>query len=56
VLADLHRWEASEPIDVLISNATLHWVPGPLAPPPPRTPRPPRPRLPRPPRPPPPRR
>ena len=28
VLADLHRWEASEPIDVLISNATLHWVPG----------------------------
>jgi trans-aconitate 2-methyltransferase len=28
VLADLHRWEPTEPIDVLISNATLHWVPG----------------------------
>ncbi|HUS22594.1 MAG TPA: methyltransferase domain-containing protein [Aeromicrobium sp.] len=28
VLADLHRWEPMEPIDVLISNATLHWVPG----------------------------
>ena len=27
VLADIHRWEPSEPIDVLISNATLHWVP-----------------------------
>jgi trans-aconitate 2-methyltransferase len=28
VLADLHRWEPTEPIDVLISNATLQWVPG----------------------------
>lgn len=28
VQADLHRWEPAEPIDVLISNATLHWVPG----------------------------
>jgi trans-aconitate 2-methyltransferase len=28
VLSDLHRWEPTEPIDVLISNATLHWVPG----------------------------
>ena len=27
VQADIHRWEPSEPIDVLISNATLHWVP-----------------------------
>ena len=28
MLADLHRWQPTEPIDVLISNATLHWVPG----------------------------
>ena len=28
VRADLHRWEPTEPVDVLISNATLHWVPG----------------------------
>lgn len=31
VLADLHRWEPTEPIDVLISNSTLHWVPGHLS-------------------------
>jgi trans-aconitate 2-methyltransferase len=28
VQADIHRWQPTEPIDVLISNATLHWVPG----------------------------
>jgi trans-aconitate 2-methyltransferase len=28
VLADIHNWQPSEPVDVLISNATLHWVPG----------------------------
>jgi trans-aconitate 2-methyltransferase len=27
VLADLHTWQPSEPVDVLISNATLQWVP-----------------------------
>ncbi|MFL6089748.1 MAG: methyltransferase domain-containing protein [Aeromicrobium sp.] len=28
VLADLHTWRPDEPVDVLISNATLQWVPG----------------------------
>jgi trans-aconitate 2-methyltransferase len=28
VLADLHTWQPDEPVDVLISNATLQWVPG----------------------------
>jgi trans-aconitate 2-methyltransferase len=26
-LADLRAWEPSAPLDVLVSNATLHWVP-----------------------------
>lgn len=28
VQASVHTWEPTEPIDVLISNATLQWVPG----------------------------
>jgi trans-aconitate 2-methyltransferase len=28
VLADLHTWQPEEPVDVLVSNATLQWVPG----------------------------
>ena len=28
ILADLHTWQPTEPADVLISNATLQWVPG----------------------------
>ncbi|HSE10788.1 MAG TPA: trans-aconitate 2-methyltransferase [Nocardioidaceae bacterium] len=27
-VADLRAWEAEEPVDVLVSNATLQWVPG----------------------------
>jgi trans-aconitate 2-methyltransferase len=27
-VADLRTWEAAEPVDVLVSNATLQWVPG----------------------------
>lgn len=27
-VADLRTWEPSEPVDVLVSNATLQWVPG----------------------------
>lgn len=28
VCANLHTWAPAEPVDVLISNATLQWVPG----------------------------
>jgi trans-aconitate 2-methyltransferase len=28
VLADVGTWEPSGPIDVLVSNAVLHWIPG----------------------------
>jgi trans-aconitate 2-methyltransferase len=28
VAADVRRWHASQPVDVLVSNATLQWVPG----------------------------
>ncbi|MFL6138884.1 MAG: methyltransferase domain-containing protein [Frankiaceae bacterium] len=28
VLADLRTWEPPAPVSVLVSNATLHWVPG----------------------------
>jgi trans-aconitate 2-methyltransferase len=28
IRADLHTWQPTEPVDVLISNATLQWVPG----------------------------
>lgn len=28
VLADLRTWRPDAPVDVLVSNATLHWVPG----------------------------
>jgi trans-aconitate 2-methyltransferase len=28
VLGDVHTWQPTEPVDVLISNATLQWVPG----------------------------
>jgi trans-aconitate 2-methyltransferase len=31
VLADLHTWQPAEPVDVLISKATLQWVPDHLA-------------------------
>lgn len=31
VLADVREWEASSPVDVLTSNATLQWVPDHLA-------------------------
>lgn len=27
-VADLRTWEPTEPVDVLVSNATLQWVPG----------------------------
>lgn len=27
-VADLREWESAEPVDVLVSNATLQWVPG----------------------------
>src|SRR4051794_24497435 len=27
-LGDLRSWEPTEPVDVLVSNATLQWVPG----------------------------
>ncbi|CAA9357391.1 MAG: Trans-aconitate 2-methyltransferase [uncultured Nocardioidaceae bacterium] len=27
-LADLREWRAADPVDVLVSNATLQWVPG----------------------------
>ena len=27
-VADLREWQAEEPVDVLVSNATLQWVPG----------------------------
>jgi trans-aconitate 2-methyltransferase len=27
VLADLHTWQPDEPVDVLVSNATLQWLP-----------------------------
>src|SRR6478735_5750847 len=27
-VADLRDWESAEPVDVLVSNATLQWVPG----------------------------
>jgi trans-aconitate 2-methyltransferase len=27
-VADLREWQAPEPVDVLVSNATLQWVPG----------------------------
>jgi trans-aconitate 2-methyltransferase len=27
-VADLRQWRAAEPVDVLVSNATLQWVPG----------------------------
>jgi trans-aconitate 2-methyltransferase len=27
-VADLRKWQAPEPVDVLVSNATLQWVPG----------------------------
>ena len=30
-LADLRTWRAGRPVDVLVSNATLQWVPGHLA-------------------------
>lgn len=30
-LADLRTWRAERPVDVLVSNATLQWVPGHLA-------------------------
>ena len=30
-LGDLREWRAERPVDVLVSNATLHWVPGHLA-------------------------
>src|SRR3954447_19703198 len=28
VLADLRDWAPQEPVDVVVSSATLHWVPG----------------------------
>jgi trans-aconitate 2-methyltransferase len=28
VQGDLREWKPEEPVDVLVSNATLHWVPG----------------------------
>jgi trans-aconitate 2-methyltransferase len=28
VLSDLRDWEPEEPLDILVTNATLHWVPG----------------------------
>jgi trans-aconitate 2-methyltransferase len=28
VLADVHRWRPSAPVDVLYSNAALHWIEG----------------------------
>jgi trans-aconitate 2-methyltransferase len=28
VLGDLRQWRPEAPVDVLVSNATLHWVPG----------------------------
>ena len=28
ILGSVHTWEPKEPVDVLISNATLQWVPG----------------------------
>lgn len=27
-VADLREWQAAQPVDVLVSNATLQWVPG----------------------------
>ena len=30
-LGDLREWSAAEPVDVLVSNATLQWLPGHLA-------------------------
>src|SRR5436305_4815158 len=27
-LADVHDWTPAEPVDVIVSNATLQWVPG----------------------------
>src|SRR5689334_328159 len=28
VLADARAWEPAEPVDVIVSNATLQWIPG----------------------------
>ena len=28
VQADVRDWQPGEPVDVVVSNAVLHWVPG----------------------------